>query len=102
MGEIIEPRSGKFCHIFKFTSDVFNSYVQNIVFPQKDFTIFRNFNTRVSSAVNFVSGKGVLSEILGKLLCLFLLLVKMAARQHVGAIVLFLFIKIKIDLPLIL
>ena len=57
-------------------------------FPQKDFITYRNLNTHVSSAVNLVSGKRALSEILGKLLCLFLLLVKMAARQHVGAIVL--------------
>ena len=71
-------------------------------FPQKDFITYRNFNTHVSSAVNLVSGKTVLSEILGKLLCLFLLLVKMAARQHGGATVLFLFIKIKIVLLLIL
>ena len=71
-------------------------------FPQKDFMIYRNFNTHVSSAVNLVSGKRVLSEILGKLLCLFLLLVKMAARQHGGATVLFLSIKIKIVLLLIL
>ena len=71
-------------------------------FAQKDFIIFRNFNTHVSSAVNLVSGKSVLSEILGKLLCLFMLLGKMAVRQHGGATVLFLFIKIKIVLPLIL
>ena len=71
-------------------------------FPQKDFIMYRNFNTHVSSAVNLVSGKRVLSEILGKLLCLFLFLVKMAARQHGGATVLVLFIKIKTVLLLIL
>ena len=42
-------------------------------FPQKDFITFRNFNTHVSSAINLVSGKRVLSKILGKLLRLFLL-----------------------------
>ena len=98
---IFEPKRGQFSHIFKFASNVFNSYVQNIVFP-KDFIIYRNFNTHVSSAVNLVSGKRVLSEILGKLLCLFLLLVKMTARQHGGVTVLFLSIKIKIVLLLIL
>ena len=34
-GEIFEPKSGQFSHIFKFASNVFNSYVQNIVFPKK-------------------------------------------------------------------
>ena len=34
LGEIIEPKNGEFCHIFKFASDVFNSHGQIIVFPK--------------------------------------------------------------------
>ena len=71
-------------------------------FPQIDFIIFRNFSIQVSSGTNLVSGKRIFSENLRKRPWPFLLLLKMAVREHGGGTLFSLFIKIKTFLQLIL